>query len=89
MGKLTIVGIGPGDRARMTSEAIETLLEADLVCGYARYVELIADLIGDTETLATGMTGEIERCPFVSRSSRRRRNAHMGRRRRCRHVGAD
>ncbi len=62
MGKLTIIGIGPGDRAHMTSEAVEALLEADLVCGYTRYVELVADLIGDTETLATGMTGEIERC---------------------------
>ena len=62
MGTLSVVGIGPGNLAGMTREALDALREADLVCGYTRYVELVADIIGDTETLATGMTGEIERC---------------------------
>lgn len=62
MGALTVVGIGPGGLASMTHEALDALREADLVCGYTRYVELVADIIGDAETLATGMTGEIDRC---------------------------
>lgn len=62
MGKLSVVGIGPGNPAGMTAVAVEVLHEADLVCGYTRYIELVSEAIGDTETLVTGMTGEVERC---------------------------
>ena len=64
MGKLYIVGLGPGDAANMTAAARAALEEAELVCGYTRYVELLRPLLPDKRFYSTGMTGELERCRF-------------------------
>ena len=44
-GRLTIVGIGPGQRSWRTPEATAALAAADDVVGYGLYLDLIADLI--------------------------------------------
>lgn len=62
MGKLYVVGLGPGDAKYMTAEAREALDEAEVLCGYAAYLELIASLYPDKETFSTPMKQEIERC---------------------------
>ncbi|MBR2522316.1 MAG: precorrin-3B C(17)-methyltransferase [Coriobacteriales bacterium] len=62
MGKLYIVGLGPGNAEHMTIEAVEALKEADLVCGYPVYVELAKQVAPSTETFTTPMTREVERC---------------------------
>lgn len=57
-----MVGIGPGgslDRTRRAEEAIE---KSSVVAGYTRYLELVRDLTGGKERIATGMTREVERC---------------------------
>ena len=61
-GRLFVVGIGPCgplDRTRMAEEAIA---KSSVVAGYTRYLELIRDLTGGKELIATGMTSEVERC---------------------------
>ena len=62
MGKLFVVGVGPGDPAQMTEEARVALERADLLCGYTAYVELLAPLFPDKETYTSGMLREIDRC---------------------------
>lgn len=62
MPKLTVVGIGPGDASSLTEKARNALVEADLICGYTLYVDLVRPLFPEKQTFATGMTGERERC---------------------------
>ena len=62
MGKLYVVGIGSGKEEHLTEEARAALAAAELICGYAGYVALVAPMFPQTETYATGMTREIERC---------------------------
>jgi precorrin-3B C17-methyltransferase len=40
-GKLTVVGLGPGNMNQLTPEASAALLEADALFGYSRYVERV------------------------------------------------
>ena len=60
-GKLTVVGIGPGDPAWRTPEATKALRDADHVVGYRLYLELIADLIEDRKRHPSDMTEEEDR----------------------------
>lgn len=62
MGKVVVVGIGPGDRDGMTGHALAALSGADLLCGYDKYVALVRDVFPEKATLSTGMTREVERC---------------------------
>ena len=62
MGKISVVGIGPGSTDDMTYRAHRTIEEATAVVGYSRYIQLIADLVEGKKVLDTGMTQEIDRC---------------------------
>ncbi len=62
MSKLWVVGIGPGGRDGMTGQALAALDAVDVLCGYQAYVDLVWPLFPDKETVATGMTREVERC---------------------------
>ncbi len=62
MGKIFVVGIGPGEEKYMTAEAVRALDESDCIVGYTTYIELVKDRYPDKELIATGMRGEIERC---------------------------
>lgn len=62
MKKLYVVGLGPGDQKGMTGHALAALTEADVLCGYTKYIDLIAHLFPEKSVLATGMTREVERC---------------------------
>lgn len=60
-----MVGIGPGGPLERTRRAEEAITASDVVAGYTRYVELVADLTAGKELIATGMTREAERCRFA------------------------
>ncbi len=62
MGKLYVVGIGPGAPGALTPDARRALEAADCVCGYTLYTELLRPICPDREFFSTGMTGELERC---------------------------
>lgn len=74
MSKIWIVGIGPGDREGMTGHALAALENAELLCGYDKYINLVAGLFPDKPTLSTGMTREVERCRAALRSAAEGRN---------------
>ncbi len=65
MGKLFIVGLGPGSRDHMTGRAIQVLKDADVVVGYKTYLKLIEDLLEGKEVLETGMKEEIKRAKMA------------------------
>ncbi|MBR4635500.1 MAG: precorrin-3B C(17)-methyltransferase [Clostridia bacterium] len=62
MGKLFIVGIGPGNYENMTVRADRALSESDTIIGYHVYVELVRGRWPEKEYLTTPMTREAERC---------------------------
>lgn len=65
MKKIVIVGLGPGNEQYMTVEAKAALEEAELICGYTVYVDLVKDSYPDTPVLSTPMTKEIDRCKMA------------------------
>ena len=62
MGKVTVVGIGPGNLIDMTERARLAIAEAEVVVGYHTYIELIEPIIKGKEIIGTGMRQEVERC---------------------------
>lgn len=62
MGKLYVVGIGPGSLNHMTLRAKEAIEESNIIVGYTKYIDMIKPLIEDKEIFATGMRGEEDRC---------------------------
>jgi precorrin-3B C17-methyltransferase len=62
VGKLYVVGIGPGGKPHRTFRAVEAIAESRVVVGYTPYLQSIADLTNGKELIASGMTFEVERC---------------------------
>lgn len=62
MGKLNVVGIGPGAIKHMTIYAYETLKDSDAIIGYTAYTDLVRDEFSDKEIISTGMGSEEKRC---------------------------
>ena len=65
MNKIYVVGIGPGKARFMTDQARQALEEAEVLCGYTVYVELVAPLFPGKETYTTPMTKELDRCRWA------------------------
>lgn len=65
MNKIYVVGIGPGTARFMTDQARQALGEAEVLCGYTVYVELVAPLFPGKETYTTPMTKELDRCRWA------------------------
>ena len=62
-GRITVVGLGPGDAALLPPLARAALLRAQAIVGYKGYIELVEqDILAGRQVVSTGMTGEVERC---------------------------
>ena len=72
MGKLTIVGIGPGNYDNMTIAADRALRECDVIVGYTVYVDLVQERYPGKELLSTPMTREAERCTLALEEAEKR-----------------
>ncbi len=62
MGKVTVVGIGPGNGENMTFLADLALKNCQVLAGYTVYVNLVKDRYPGKEIITTPMTGETKRC---------------------------
>lgn len=62
MGKVYIIGIGPGEEEYMTQAARNGILESNIIIGYKTYIDLIRPLIEGKEIIDSGMKKEVERC---------------------------
>lgn len=63
--RLYVVGLGPGDQKYFTYQARAALEDAQVLCGYTVYVDLVSGLYPDKETYTTPMTREIDRCRWA------------------------
>lgn len=70
MGKLYVIGIGPGGLEHMTLKAKEAIEKSDVIVGYTKYIDMIKPLIEDKEVFMTGMRGEEARCKEALRLSK-------------------
>ena len=62
MGKIYVVGIGPGDEAFMTDRAKKVLNECDIIVGYRAYTDIVKAYYPDKEYMESAMKQEIDRC---------------------------
>lgn len=69
VGKLLIIGFGPGSFEHITKRAREAIQESDIVIGYNTYVDLIRELISDQAIVRTGMTEEVSRAQEAVRQA--------------------
>ncbi|MEL9990081.1 MAG: precorrin-3B C(17)-methyltransferase [Thermoproteus sp.] len=61
MGKIYVVGVGPGSPALRTYAAVEAIRASDVVVGYETYIGLIQDLLEGKEVVSAKMRQEIYR----------------------------
>ena len=64
-GKLSIVGIGPGDRELLSKKAGYAIAECDVVVGYRTYIKLLGKLSDGKEVISSGMTEEVKRAKLA------------------------
>jgi len=65
MGRLMIVGFGPGGYEDMTNRAVSAIEEADVVVGYTTYIELLKKVFPDKDYVSTPMMQEVKRCEMA------------------------
>lgn len=68
--RVYVVGIGPGDGKYLTYQARSALEDAQVLCGYTVYVDLVKKLFPDKESYTTPMTKEIDRCRWALETAR-------------------
>ena len=51
-----VVGLGPGDPQFLTAQAQSALEEAEVLCGYPVYLDLVRPYYPEKEYYATGMS---------------------------------
>lgn len=74
IGRLAVVGIGPGGRQQLTFEAVEALRAAEVVVGYTLYTDMVREWLPLAACEALPLGEEIERARRaiqLARSGRR------------------
>ena len=64
-GRLSIVGIGPGDREWRTPEAVRHLWQADELVGYHKYLELAGEEFASIPSRRFELGEEVARCKYA------------------------
>ena len=64
-GKISVVGIGPGNISEMTPKARLMIDAADVIVGYKTYIELISEITAGKKILASGMRQEVQRAQIA------------------------
>ncbi len=62
MGKIYVVGIGPGGPGDPPPRVEAALAASDVLVGYTTYIQLVRERYPEKEIVATPMTTEVERC---------------------------
>jgi precorrin-3B C17-methyltransferase len=61
-GLISVVGTGLGSVENMTPRAVNALAAADVIIGYATYLDLIPELLAGKEVITSAMMQEVDRC---------------------------
>ena len=62
LGKLFVVGIGPGDPDHMTKRVQTVWNEVDFIVGYKTYIDLVRPYLTKQQIVSNAMRQEIDRC---------------------------
>ena len=62
MGKIYVVGLGPGNKENMTFRAYDVLKNSDIIIGYKTYIDLIEGMFPDKKIIKSYMKKEVARC---------------------------
>ena len=65
-----VVGLGPGGPQFLTAQAQSALTQAEVLCGYTVYLDLIRPYFPEKEFYSTGMTRELDRCRWALETAR-------------------
>ena len=60
-----VVGLGPGDPRFLTAQAQSALTQAEVLCGYTVYLDLVRPYFPEKIYYSTGMTKELDRCRWA------------------------
>ena len=78
MGKLFVIGIGPGNPDSMTFRAANALECSEVIFGYTPYLDLLQQgPYAKKEMVSTGMTEELSRCRLALASASSGKTAAM------------
>jgi precorrin-3B C17-methyltransferase len=77
MGKVIVVGIGPGNYENMTIRADRALQSCDVIVGYHVYVDLVKERYPEKEFRTTPMTQETKRCQMALDLAKQGKTAAM------------
>ena len=77
MGKLYVVGFGPGGYEHMTQKAADVIKKADVVTGYTTYVNILKEFFPDKRYIATPMMQEVKRCEMAVEEARKDQTVAM------------
>ena len=72
-----VVGLGPGGARFLTAQAQSALQQAEVLCGYTVYIDLVRPLYPEKECYATGMTRELDRCRWALDTARAGRDVAL------------
>jgi len=61
LGKLFLVGLGPGDLDYLTPRARKALSESEVILGYRIYIEPLGEIVRGKEVVSTEMGEEVKR----------------------------
>lgn len=64
-GKISIVGLGPGNLQDISPRARSAIESAEIIAGYKTYINLIPELTAGKKIIATAMMQEIERAELA------------------------
>lgn len=62
VGKIYVVGMGPGKKPDMTYRAFEAMGNSDIIVGYKTYTDLVKEYFPNIEIKSSSMTREVDRC---------------------------
>lgn len=77
MGKIYVVGIGPGEYEQMTRKASAALENCDTIVGYTVYVDLVKEHFAGKEFLTTPMKKEVDRCILAFEEAKKGKTVAM------------
>ncbi len=67
VGKIFVVGTGPGDKQYICPIALEVMEKSDVIVGYKTYIDLVRPFLENKELVSSGMMKEVARCEEVLR----------------------
>jgi precorrin-3B C17-methyltransferase len=77
MGKIFVVGIGPGDIEHITCKAKKALEQSECILGYKTYIDLIRDHYPSKKMISFPMRSEVERCELTIEKSKEHKHVSL------------